>query len=159
MDSGFLSVELGFWIPIISGILDSLCCIPDSKAQDSGFHSKNLLDFWFQKQKFARFQNHLHGITLYFKKNWKECSSIQGAQHMVFNGHWAVLERNPGFVSRPSLGMGGWGGGGRMSLVWISNMVIYRWSSDLYSWPVKCDLYFRPGRTSVCIKHSLLCML
>ena len=31
---------------------------------------------------------------------------------MVFNGHWAVLERNPGFVSRPSLGMGGWGGGG-----------------------------------------------
>ena len=27
----YLSVELGFWIPIVSGI-------PDSKAQDSGFH-------------------------------------------------------------------------------------------------------------------------
>ena len=69
MDSGFLSVELRFWIPIISGILDPLCCIPDSKALDSGFHSKNLLDFGFQKQKFARFQNHLHGVTLYYKKN------------------------------------------------------------------------------------------
>ena len=37
--SGFQSwsVELGFWIPIVSGIPDSLGCIPDSKAQDSGF--------------------------------------------------------------------------------------------------------------------------
>ena len=32
-----LSVERGFWIPIVSGIPDSLSCIPDStKAQDSG---------------------------------------------------------------------------------------------------------------------------
>ena len=46
-DSGFripgpgfqsLSVELGFRIPIASGIQDSLRCVPDSKAQDSGFH-------------------------------------------------------------------------------------------------------------------------
>ena len=41
------SVELGFRIPIISGIPDSLSCIPDSKAQYSGFH----------KQKFPRFRN------------------------------------------------------------------------------------------------------
>ena len=34
----FLSVELEFWIPILCGIPDSLSCIPDSKAQDSGFH-------------------------------------------------------------------------------------------------------------------------
>ena len=39
-----LSVELGFRIPIDSGIVDSLSCIPDSKAKDSGFHSNNLLD-------------------------------------------------------------------------------------------------------------------
>ena len=32
-----LSVELAFWIPIISGILDSLSCIPDSKAE-AKFH-------------------------------------------------------------------------------------------------------------------------
>ena len=36
-----------YWIPIVGGILDSLSCIPDSKAQDSGF----------QKQKFPRFRN------------------------------------------------------------------------------------------------------
>ena len=35
------SVELGFRIPIVSGI-------PDSKAQDSRFHNKNLLDDWIQ---------------------------------------------------------------------------------------------------------------
>ena len=38
LDSGyFLSVELGFWIPIVSGIPESLSCTPHSKAQDSGF--------------------------------------------------------------------------------------------------------------------------
>ena len=42
-----LSVELGFWIPIVSGIPDSLSCTPDSKTQDFRFH----------KQKFLRFQN------------------------------------------------------------------------------------------------------
>ena len=33
-----LSVQLGFRIPIVSGIPVSLSCIPDSKARDSGFH-------------------------------------------------------------------------------------------------------------------------
>ena len=33
-----LSVELGLWIPIVSGIPDSLYCIPNSKAQDSRFN-------------------------------------------------------------------------------------------------------------------------
>ena len=53
MDSGFqlldsrsFSVELGFRIQIVSGIPGSYTCIPDSKAQDSGFH----------KQKFSRFR-------------------------------------------------------------------------------------------------------
>ena len=42
MDSGFRSllVKFGFWIPNFSRIPDSLSCIPDSKAQDSGFHKK-----------------------------------------------------------------------------------------------------------------------
>ena len=43
LDSGSLSVELGFRIPIVSGFPDSLNCIPDSKAQKSGFHSETLL--------------------------------------------------------------------------------------------------------------------
>ena len=42
-----LSVELGFRIPIVSGIPDSFSCIPDSTAQDSKVH----------QQKFPRFQN------------------------------------------------------------------------------------------------------
>ena len=37
----FLSVQLGFWIPIIDEILDSLSCILDSKARDSRFQKKN----------------------------------------------------------------------------------------------------------------------
>ena len=45
MDSGFqlldsksFSEELGFRIPIVSGIPDSYSCIPDSKAKDSEFY-------------------------------------------------------------------------------------------------------------------------
>ena len=41
----YLSVELGFWIPIVSGIPDSLSCIPDSKTWDSRFHEQNIPGF------------------------------------------------------------------------------------------------------------------
>ena len=37
LDPRSFSVELGFRIPIVSGILDFYGCIPDSKAQDFGF--------------------------------------------------------------------------------------------------------------------------
>ena len=52
VDSGFQNwrpgfLVIGFQIPIVSGISDSLNCIQDSKVQDSRFH----------KQKFPRFQN------------------------------------------------------------------------------------------------------
>ena len=40
-----LSMELGFQIPIVNGIPDSLSCIPDSKARDSGLHKQNFLRF------------------------------------------------------------------------------------------------------------------
>ena len=40
-----MSVEPGFWIPIVSEILNSLNCVPDSKAQDSGFHKQKFLGF------------------------------------------------------------------------------------------------------------------
>ena len=33
-------MKLRFWIPIVSGILDSLSNIPNSKAQDCGFHKQ-----------------------------------------------------------------------------------------------------------------------
>ena len=35
-----LSAKSGFRIPIISEIPDSLSCLPDSKAQDSGCHKQ-----------------------------------------------------------------------------------------------------------------------
>ena len=37
-----LSVELWFRIPVVSGIPDSLSCIPDSKAKDSEFHNQKI---------------------------------------------------------------------------------------------------------------------
>ena len=39
-NTGFQSVELRFWIPIVSEISDFSSGIPDSKAQDSGFHKQ-----------------------------------------------------------------------------------------------------------------------
>ena len=64
-----LQDSLGFWIPwrrfwilcqwnlrlqisIFRGISHSLRCIFNSKAQDSGIHNQNFLDYRFQKQKF-----------------------------------------------------------------------------------------------------------
>ena len=50
-----LSVEPGFRMPIVNGISDSLTCIPDSKAKDLEFTSKNFPDSGFHKQKFPGF--------------------------------------------------------------------------------------------------------
>ena len=50
-------MELGLRIPIVSGILDSLNCILDSKAQDSELHKKNFPHFRFNKEKVPRFRN------------------------------------------------------------------------------------------------------
>jgi len=47
-----LSIDLGFRILIVSGIPDSLSCIPDSKAQDSGFQKQKFPGFSIQLQKF-----------------------------------------------------------------------------------------------------------
>ena len=43
--SDSLSVKLGFQIRVVSGITDSLSCMSDSKAQDSGFYWQNFLRF------------------------------------------------------------------------------------------------------------------
>ena len=53
----FLSLELGLWSPVVTGITDSLSCIPDSASSifpDSGLH----------KQKFRGFRN-LNGANQY----------------------------------------------------------------------------------------------
>ena len=54
LGSGFqsLSVELGFWIPMVSGIPHSLRGIPDSEDQDSGFHKQNYTGVWILESGF-----------------------------------------------------------------------------------------------------------
>ena len=64
LDSRSFSVELGFRIRIVSGIPDSYTCIPDSKAQDSGFHKQKFPRFRIQNAKIFRIP--LHGAT----KSW-----------------------------------------------------------------------------------------
>ena len=66
LDSGFhavdfefqvldsLSLKLGIRIAIVTGISDSLTCIPDSKAQESGSHDSNFPDSKFQQPKISR---------------------------------------------------------------------------------------------------------
>ena len=57
----------GTWIQIaiVGGIPDSLSCIPDSKAQDMGFHKKIFPDSRSKKQNFFGFRNpdSLHQAT------------------------------------------------------------------------------------------------
>ena len=58
-----------YWIPVPGTcILDSLSCIPDSKAQDSGFSSKIFPDFQIPQAEI--FQIHLNGaiFNIYFLK-------------------------------------------------------------------------------------------
>ena len=53
LDSGFRAVDFGFKVLdsgfFVSGILDSLSCIPDSKAQDSGFLKQKFPGFGSQE--------------------------------------------------------------------------------------------------------------
>ena len=63
LDSRSLSVELGFWIPIVSGIPDSHSCIQDSMAQDSGFHKQKFLRFRIPHALDFGIRISLHGET------------------------------------------------------------------------------------------------
>ena len=37
-----MSGKLGFWIPFVCGMPDSLSCLPDSKVEDFGFYEAGL---------------------------------------------------------------------------------------------------------------------
>ena len=79
-------VELGFRIPIVSGIPDSFSCIPDSKVQDSTFRkqfnwtSKNFLDSG-------------NRISLHEAKNRKKKNNLSGAIYTVFQEDLYLLKR------------------------------------------------------------------
>ena len=68
LDSGFQAVETGFRIFVSRTCipnsnrwwdLDSCCCIPDSIAQDSGFHKQKFVGFQILQAQISRIP--LHG--------------------------------------------------------------------------------------------------
>ena len=56
-------MELGFWIPILSGIPDSFSCILDSKALESGLNKQKFPDSECHKKRFPGFQISLAKIS------------------------------------------------------------------------------------------------
>ena len=96
LDSGAgfqsLSLELGFWISIVSGISNSLSCIPDSKVQDSRFHKQVFLGFRFQNQNFPEFKNPLNRANFVLSRFILMCTSLwnkKGMNHcLLLAGIW-----------------------------------------------------------------------
>ena len=86
-------MERGFWISIVSGISNSLSCIPDSKVQDSRFHKQIFLGT-------KTFPNSgiplIERILFYLALSW--CTLLFGTKR-----GWttACFSRDFGFVSSP----------------------------------------------------------
>ena len=49
-----MSLELGFGITLVSRIPDSLSCIPNSKARDSGFHEQKSYGFPWRTERIKK---------------------------------------------------------------------------------------------------------
>ena len=65
--------ELGFWIPILSGIPDSLSCITYSKTQNSGFHKGKIYqipDFTSKNFLHSGDRIPLHGVETRALSSW-----------------------------------------------------------------------------------------
>ena len=76
----FLSVELKSWIPIVSGIQESLSWITDSKTRDSRFHKQNVPGFSVPKVKSFRIPE--SGILS--MGEWHECRFCS-LENVAFN--------------------------------------------------------------------------
>ena len=93
----FLTVKLGFRISIISGIPDSLSCIPDSKAQDSGFHNSNFQIQDFTSKNFPDCLNYSSWGEFYCPRKLvdvrtylSELSSTESRQKHHFNSDYVT---------------------------------------------------------------------
>ena len=92
-----LSVELGFWILILSRILDSMSCIQDSKAQDSGFHGQKfdrLLNL--DSLTWGHYLNKLFLISyccilLLSVHDLKRLCKLDGWSRAALNAHWLLI--------------------------------------------------------------------
>ena len=92
-----LSVELGFRIPMVSEIPDSLSCFLDSKAQDSGFHKQNLIPgFRFPQAKPSRILDYTSkdlpdsGIRIPLHEASFSHRCIFILYHSLFVDHWRI---------------------------------------------------------------------
>lgn len=75
------SVEPGLRIP------DSLNCVLDSNAQDSGSHSKNMLHYGFHKHKFPGLRKQdspLHGANYRYGSKRERDSNHTPVVHFLF---------------------------------------------------------------------------
>ena len=100
----YWSVELRSWIPIVSGIPDSLGHVPDSKAQDSWFHRKIFPHFGFHKQKFPGFRNpdfpwygaissiKIISPDLFSKQGSRKGRTIRKLMGQGGGGRWRIFE-------------------------------------------------------------------
>ena len=77
---------------VVSEIPDSLSCIPDSKAKDSGFDKRNFCGFWKPKAKISRISV-LFGRDQVQKKTFLACSLFP------IVGHAIILQRTVSFNS------------------------------------------------------------
>ena len=91
-----LSVEPGFRMPIVNGISDSLTCIPDSKAKDLEFTSKNFPDSGFHEQKFPGFWISRAKIS-WFPDSTSKNLPDSGLHEQKFAGFRISRAKFPGF--------------------------------------------------------------
>ena len=85
-----LSVELGFWIPIINEITTSLSRIRDCKAQDFGFQGQKFRGFW-------------NPDSLTWGKKWIENADtyeLPATQWAAVTTHWLEIS-DPPQMKRP----------------------------------------------------------
>ena len=89
----YLSLEPGFWIPIVSEIPDSLSCIPDSKAQDSRVPRAKFVQIPISTK--GRFWNHRRShttITLPYKPNQSNFSDAATCDALRCKGRSAFIQ-------------------------------------------------------------------
>ena len=94
-------MERGIWISIVSGIPNSLSCIPDSKVQDSGFHKQIFLGFRIPKAKLSGIPesgfSYRERILFYLALSWALLFETLEKKKRGWTTAW--FSRDFGFVS------------------------------------------------------------
>ena len=99
LDWDSFSVELGFGVPIYSGILDSLTWAADSKAHDFGSNKQKFSGFRNPKEKIPgsrKLDFYLTWGEIWFievKKTWAKETSWRGQTNKQTNKRDIVMER------------------------------------------------------------------